>query len=70
MLQESNSINYFSKENVKSSSAPKRIAKIQFGTLLTEEIQKVSELQVSCRDVYKMNPNKVPATYVSIIYCI
>ena len=49
------------------SSAPKRIAKIQFGTLRTDEIEKVSELQVTSRDVYQMQPTKMPATHVSYL---
>ena len=49
------------KQRVKPSSAPKRIAKIQFGTLLSHEIQKVAEMRVTCRDVYTM-PARTPAT--------
>lgn len=54
------------KQVVKISTAPKRIAKIQFGTLRSDEIEKVSELQVTCRDVYQMIPQKVPATNVRL----
>jgi DNA-directed RNA polymerase III subunit RPC1 len=39
---------------VLKSSAPKKIAKIQFGVLPSEEIQKVAELQVSSRELFQM----------------
>lgn len=48
------------KQRVAPSSAPKRISKIQFGTLLSHEIQKVAEMRVTCRDVYTM-PARIPA---------
>ena len=47
---------------VGKSSAPKKIAKIQFGTFLTEEIQQISELQVSSRVLYEM-PARTPAPF-------
>lgn len=42
------------KETVKLSSAPKKISKIQFGVMNTEEIQRVSELRVSNRELFEM----------------
>lgn len=42
------------KECVTVSTAPRKIAKIQFGALNTEEIQKVAEVQVNSRDLYRM----------------
>lgn len=42
-------------------TAPKRITKMQFGTLSTEEIQKFAELHVCSRELYTM-PQKVPST--------
>ena len=39
---------------VSPSSAPKKIAKIQFGTMATEEIQKIAQLQVSSRVLFQM----------------
>jgi len=48
------------KKLVSPSSAPKRIAKIQFGTLLSHEIQKVAEMRVISRDLYTM-PQRTPA---------
>ena len=50
------------KEIVEHSNVPKRITKIQFGTLKTEEIQKCSELQVTSRELYKM-PQRVPSSF-------
>jgi DNA-directed RNA polymerase III subunit RPC1 len=48
------------KFEVSASSAPKKIAKIQFGTLPTDEIQKIAELQVSSRVLFQM-PNRSAA---------
>jgi hypothetical protein len=45
------------KFEVAGSSAPKKISKIQFGTLPTDEIQKIAELQVSSRVLFQM-PNR------------
>lgn len=42
------------KQTVQVISLPKKITKIQFGMLPTEEIQLVSELRVSNREVYQM----------------
>ena len=39
---------------VSPSSAPKKISKIQFGTMATEEIQKIAQLQVSSRVLFQM----------------
>lgn len=36
------------------SSAPKKISKIQFGTLNNEEIKLAAEIQVSNREVFQM----------------
>jgi hypothetical protein len=40
------------KQTVLKSSAPKRISGIQFGTLRSDEIQSVSEIQVSNRELF------------------
>lgn len=37
-----------------SSIAPKKIAKIQFGMLDTEEIKRAAEIRVSNREIYQM----------------
>jgi hypothetical protein len=42
------------KQQVQISSAPKKIAKIQFGTLTTEEIKLAAEVRVSNREVFQM----------------
>ena len=42
------------KQQVQLSSAPKKIAKIQFGTLTTEEIKLAAEVRVSNREVFQM----------------
>ena len=42
------------KQTVQVLSVPKKIAKIQFGMLPTDEIKLVSELQVSNRELYQM----------------
>ena len=42
------------KLTVMQSSAPKKIAKIQFGTMETDEIKLVSEVRVSSRELYQM----------------
>lgn len=57
-----------SMQSVQSSLAPKKISKIQFGILQSYEIEKVSELQVTSRDVYHMQPYRMPATQVSLKY--
>ncbi len=44
------------------SSAPKKIAKIQFGTMPSSEMHKVSEVHISNRDLFKM-PERTPASY-------
>ncbi len=41
------------KQIVTSSSAPKKIAKIQFGTFANDEIQKVSEFPVTSSDLFQ-----------------
>ena len=46
---------------VKKSSAPKKITNIQFGTLLTEEIEKVAEFQICSPDLIQQ-PQRVAAT--------
>jgi len=48
------------KASVGVSSAPKKIAKIQFGTLSSWEIQKAAELHITNRDLFTM-PNRSPA---------
>lgn len=53
------------KSNSISFTSPKRIAKIQFGTLQSHEIEKVSEMQVTSRDVYQINPIRAPAIQVN-----
>jgi len=50
------------KGTVGVSSAPKKIAKIQFGTLSTAEIQKISELHVCNRDLFQL-PERSPAPF-------
>eukprot|EP01035_Chromulina_nebulosa_P016810 gene16810-22294_t len=52
---------YNNKQRLEQSFAPKKLAKIQFGTLRSDEIQKISELQVTSRDVYQMLPQRMPA---------
>lgn len=42
------------KQQVQISSAPKKISKIQFGTLTTEEIKLSAEVRVSNREVFQM----------------
>ena len=42
------------KSIVQASSAPKKIAKIQFGTMSTDEIQRVAQVQVSSRVLFQM----------------
>ncbi len=48
------------KQPVRASTAPKKIAKIQFGTLLTDEICKVAEFEANNRDLLTL-PDRVPA---------
>jgi DNA-directed RNA polymerase III subunit RPC1 len=50
------------KKIVDVSSAPKKIAKIQFGTLNTSSIQKYAEFQVASRELFKM-PQRTPAPF-------
>lgn len=47
---------------VENINAPKRITKIQFGTLTTDEIHKSAELHVTSRELYKM-PQRTPSLY-------
>lgn len=47
------------KECVTASTAPRKISKIQFGALSTDEIQKVAEVQVNSRDLYRMPQRQV-----------
>lgn len=42
------------KQAIMKSSAPKKIAKIQFGAMTSEEIKLASEVQVSNREVFQM----------------
>lgn len=42
------------KLTILKSSAPKKISKIQFGTLNSEEIKLSAEIQVSNREVFQM----------------
>lgn len=42
------------KQRVQLSSAPKKISKIQFGTMNTEEIKLAAEVRVSNREVFQM----------------
>lgn len=58
---------FLQKNVINPSSAPKRIAKIQFGTLQSYEIEKVSEMQVTCKDVYQMQPHRSPAPQVKLL---
>ncbi len=44
------------------SSAPKKIAKIQFGTMETDEIKLAAEVRVSSRELYQM-PLRNPAPF-------
>eukprot|EP01038_Epipyxis_sp_PR26KG_P008141 gene8141-11020_t len=50
------------KQTVKQSSAPKKIATIQFGTLPSKDIQLVSEVQISNRQLFTM-PSRQPAPF-------
>eukprot|EP01041_Mallomonas_annulata_P003753 gene3753-7450_t len=50
------------KASVGVSSAPKKISKIQFGTMPSSEITKVAEVHVSNRDLFTM-PQRTPAMY-------
>lgn len=45
---------------VTKSSAPKKITNIQFGTLLTEEIEKIAEFQISSPDLVQHNRVAAP----------
>lgn len=47
---------------VVQSNAPKKIAKIQFGLLDSDELRLASEIQVSNRDIYQM-PSRAPAPH-------
>lgn len=49
------------KSIVQASSAPKKIARIQFGTMSTEEIQRVAQLQVSSRVLFQMPDRRAAA---------
>ncbi len=54
-LHRTNSVNMSErKATILKSSAPKKISKIQFGTLNSEEIKLAAELQVSNREVFQM----------------
>jgi DNA-directed RNA polymerase III subunit RPC1 len=50
------------KFTVAQSNAPKKIAKIQFGTFDTDEIKLAAELRVSNRELYQM-PLRNPAPH-------
>ncbi len=50
------------KEIVPVSSAPKRISKIQFGTLKRGDIQRISEIEVCSRELFQM-PTRAPAPH-------
>lgn len=50
------------KQTVQLSSAPKKIAKIQFGTLTTSEIMLAAEVRVSSRELFQM-PLRSAAPY-------
>jgi len=50
------------RRTVQKSSAPKKIATIQFGTLTRHEIQKAGEVRVSSRELFQM-PHRLAAPY-------
>jgi DNA-directed RNA polymerase beta' subunit len=50
------------KLTVQQSNAPKKIAKIQFGTFDTDEIKLAAEIRVSSREIYQM-PLRNPAQF-------
>ena len=50
------------KNTVPISSAPKRISKIQFGTMKRGDIQKISEVNVCNRELFQM-PSRTPAPF-------
>lgn len=60
-LNNNNKINSNVKQPVALSSAPKKISKIQFSTLTSNEISKISEISVTNRELFVM-PNRNPAS--------
>ena len=56
---------FLNKNIVSRSNAPRKISKIQFGTLQTEDIQRMSEVQVTNRSIFTPasaeNPHRMPS---------
>ena len=53
------------KDVVAKSSAPKKITNIQFGTLLNEEIQRISEFEITSQELFGLNGIMDPRLGVS-----
>ena len=47
------------------SSAPKKITNIQFGTLINEEIQRISEFEITSQELFGVNGIMDPRLGVS-----
>lgn len=43
------------KQVVAKSPAPKKLSKIQFGTFVSEEIQKIAEFEVTSNELFSTN---------------
>ena len=60
-----NEASFLSKDIVSRSNAPRKISKIQFGTLQTADIQRMSEVQVMNRSIFTPasaeNPHRMPS---------
>ena len=60
-----NEASFLSKDIVSRSNAPRKISKIQFGTLQTADIQRMSEVQVMNRSIFTPasaeNPHHMPS---------
>jgi len=61
-----NGSNSEGKELVGKSNAPKRISQIQFGTLHTTDIQKVSEVKIVNRTIFSPADETNPQRYPSV----
>ena len=58
------------KEVVKKSQNPKKISKVQFGTLTSTDIQKVAELRVSNRSIFSMPDATNPTRHPTVNGCM
>lgn len=59
------------KQTVAKSSAPKKVSKIQFGTFVSEEIQKIGEFEVTSNELFSTNGIMDPRLGISdkVINC-